>query len=256
MTYTLESVTKNAEALLNSFQQTIEAVPYHRKGIFFSEMLFVYAATHDTSCRQIVESGRANGQSTFLLGKLFPHKHIVSIEYDAESPDAERAKERLKGMTNVFQLFGDSHVLLPALVLPGDVVIIDGPKGFGAVDLALHLLAQDKAQAVFIHDSYKGKGHRAFLDQYVPGVFYSDDFDFVKRFSHIDKPCWEITEDATRSIPFDRKIERSSTQSYGPTFACLPKINDVNYKKILYQKDRFRFLYRLNLSIKKRLKQS
>ncbi len=187
------------------------------RGVYPSEALFVYATIGDHRPPQILESGRALGRSTELLGHCYPDIPVVSFEFAADHPDATAAVERLWDMTNVSCLFGDSRVLLPALARPGDVIVIDGPKGLRALKLALALLAEGAPHSVFIHDCDKGSLIRRHLDRHVPHAFFSDDPRFVARYCHLDgflgpEVLAQWSDPATQ--PTDR--------SYGGTFACVP----------------------------------
>jgi len=88
---------------------------------------------------------------------MFPSLPIISIEYDARSPDVPTAAARLAGFSNLDLRFGDATRLLPGLVQPGDIVLIDGPKGFRGLRLALSLLASGKPALMTVlknHDQW------------------------------------------------------------------------------------------------------
>ncbi len=149
-------------------------------------MFFFYASVAHLEPGRILESGRARAQSTLVLSLLFPEASIVSIESDVASPDVEIAAERLKGRSNVECRFGDSRLLLPQLLQPGDVILIDGPKDFRALKLALRLLRTGKPRAVFVHDLWLGLPARRFADRWIRGVFFSDNPEWVRRYSYLD----------------------------------------------------------------------
>lgn len=248
------AVLARAAQAEQDFAEQIKGVPYEEKGVFFSEMLFVLAAAGRGYKGLVLESGRARGQSTFVLGTVFPQAKIVSIEFDSHSPDVPIAAERLKPFDNVELLFGDSRKLLFDRLEPGAVVVIDGPKGFRALRLSLQLLRTGKVKVVFIHDVYKGIPTRAFLDRYVPSTIYSDQTDFVERFKHLDACCWDgFGKDAVMEW-HPPTLNDSDPRSYGPTFACLPYDPAVSYTRLLWQAHLANFLTRVIKSINKRLK--
>ena len=209
-----------AQEIAKEFEGQMDGVPYEAKGVLFSETLFVRAAVGARVPRQVLESGRARGQSTHTLALCFPDSHIASVEYRADSPDVAVAEKRLSGLPNVYLLYGDAREIIRPLLLNGDAVLIDGPKGFRALALAFDLLGTGRPLMVFVHDCHQNTPARRFLERYVPGAFYSDDPEFVKRYSYLDENCTNVSEEdeAYRWSPYDSRTHGS----YGPTFACIP----------------------------------
>lgn len=210
-------------------------------------MLFVYAILRRLQPKRIVESGRARGQSTHLLAACFPAIPIISIEFDAGSPDVPVAAERLRPFANVELLFGDATVLLPRMLRPGDAVMIDGPKGFRALRLALHLLSLgDRAPvATFIHDSGHGSVERAFLSQTLADTLYSDEAQFVRQFAHLDQAC-----DALDPGLLHRNAPPGT--SYGPTFACVLPDGGTHYRSLRLRLAVRGFMHRMQRALLKR----
>jgi predicted O-methyltransferase YrrM len=175
-------------------------------GIWESEMFLFYATVYPLSPKQVLESGRARGKSTLILARCFPAARIVSVELNSQAPNAAAAEAKLKPFANVELLYGDSReVMLPRLQ-NGDAVLIDGPKGFRALKLALQLLRSRKPCVVFIHDCPPGSPVRDFLVRHWPGVFFGDDLLF-RRFQILDEGR--------------DPLEPSRKRGYG-IFACLP----------------------------------
>ena len=131
------SINIAAADMLSAFQRRVASIPYERKGILYSEMFFLYLCAQAAKPNRVVESGRARGQSTLLLSTIFSDLPIVSIESDPHSPDVPVAQERLRGRSNVSLRSGDMTRILPAEVRQGNAVLIDGPKGFRGLRLAL-----------------------------------------------------------------------------------------------------------------------
>jgi predicted O-methyltransferase YrrM len=205
------SVLERADRLLPRFQEAIADVPPEAGfgGIWESEMFLFYAAVSPYAPRQILESGRARGKSTLMLARCFPDAQIISVEMDAGSPAAAVAEAKLKDCRNVELLYGDSRKILTRRLESRDAVLIDGPKGFRAVKLALQMVRTGKPCAVFIHDFPTGSPWRRFVERHWPAAFFGDDPSF-ERFRVIDQGR-DPREPA--HVPVRRR--------YG-TFACLP----------------------------------
>ena len=114
-----------------------------------------------------------------MLARCFPHARIVSVEVDRDPAHAAIAEAKLKPYANVELFYGDSREILPRRLQAGDAVLIDGPKEFRALKLALRLLRTGKPCAVFIHDFHKGQPARKFVEHHCSGAFFSDDPTFA-----------------------------------------------------------------------------
>lgn len=172
-----------------------------RRGVKDSEALFVVAVGAMTPGSQIVESGRYLGRSTYLYGRAWPERRVVSIERDRNFEGADEALSLVRDLPNVSPLFADARAVLPELTLPGDLVVIDGPKDFRALRLAHRVLRKTKPAAICIHDVNAGTPIRAFMERHLPWAFYSDD------------PSWmELAGPLDRGRDFNK----------GGTYACIP----------------------------------
>jgi hypothetical protein len=101
-------------------------------------------------------------------------------------------------------------------VRKGDVVLIDGPKGFRGLRLALRLLATGRVTQVFIHDCALGTEERSFLDAHLRGPLYSDSIQFARIARGLDAVCWA-------DIPPDRRFDgERPPRAYGYGLACIP----------------------------------
>lgn len=138
-------------------------------------MFLFFAAVKWCAPSQILESGRARGKSTLILARCFPDARIVSVELDRGTENAIAAENKLRGLPNVELLYGDSRTILPERLQPGDAVLIDGPKDFRAVELALEILRTGKPCAVFVHDFPPGAPWRRFVERHFPDAFFGDD---------------------------------------------------------------------------------
>jgi predicted O-methyltransferase YrrM len=209
----------DAPRCLPEFLERTRGLAHAAKGIRRSEMFFLYALAVPLRPRRILESGRARAQSTLVLSLLFPAATVVSVESNPDSADAEVAAERLRDQKNVECLFGDSRVLLPQLVEPNDLVLIDGPKDFRAVRLALQLLKTGKPSAIFVHDLWLGSPARAIVDQ-LDLALLSDHSAWVRSYARLDR--------AADAPP----APKNGRQAYGPTFGCFPR-RQANYRALL-----------------------
>lgn len=243
---TLDSILAEATTREGDFARTVADIPYERKGVLYSEMLFLQAALGASPPARIVESGRARGQSTHLLAACFPRSEIHSVERDPDSPDVPVAAARLASYKNVRLLFGDSMRMIPELVQPGDAVLIDGPKGYRALRLAFDVLARCRPAAVFIHDCGLGSQERNFLDRHVPGTLYSDARPFVERHASLDAPCVALDPDVA-------SVQREAGRSYGPTVACLPYDAQMDYAALRRRAEVAGLFDRLGSAVRRRL---
>ncbi len=217
MTHTINQTLGNAKELVDQFDHLTNGTKDAFRGVQISEVFFIYATLGKNIPQQIVESGRALGQSTYLLGKIYPNTPILSVERDPHHQDAPVAVERLKECPNVSCLFGDSRILLPEMTLKGDVIVIDGPKELRALKLALEILEKKQAAFIFIHDCYKGSLIRKFMEKHIPQAFYSDHPEFVANYAKLDRH-----QPAEFLEKWSDKNNFPTEQSYAGTFGCIP----------------------------------
>src|SRR5882762_8402053 len=201
------AVAESADALLPEYRRIIASIPPEAGfgGIWESEMFLFYAAIKPFAPKQILESGRARGKSTLILARCFPESRIISVEYDRQSENAAAAEAKLKSCANVELLYGDSRAILPERLQTGDAVLIDGPKDFRALKLALDLLRTGKPCAVFVHDFPPNSAQRKFVERNFPNAFLGDD-PLFQRFQSLDN---------------ERDPRPNPQRRYG-VFACLP----------------------------------
>ncbi len=220
------AVAKRAIALLPDYQRIIADIPPEAGfgGIWESEMFLFYAAVKPFAPKQILESGRARGKSTLILARCFSESRIVSVEYERQSENAPAAEAKLKNESNVELLYGDSRVILPERLQSGDAVLIDGPKDFRALKLAVDLLGTEKPCAVFVHDFPPNSPQRKFAARNFPNAFFGDDLLF-ERFQSLDSERdprvfgGEATAQTTPKLTIGGPA--ASSRRYG-IFACLP----------------------------------
>ncbi len=201
------AVLARAQHLLPEYRAAIANIPPEAGfgGIWESEMLLFYAAAQPFAPKQILESGRARGKSTLILARCFPDARIISVEFDRQSENAAAAEAKLKPYPNVDLLYGDSRIILPRRLQHDDAVLIDGPKEFRALALALDLLRTGKPCVVFVHDFPPDAPWRTFVERHWRNVFFGDD-PLFERFQTLDE---------------ERDPRETPNRSYG-IFACLP----------------------------------
>jgi hypothetical protein len=182
------AVAERADALLPKFREIISDIEPEAGfgGIWESEMFLFFAAVQPYGARQILESGRARGKSTLILARCFPEARIISVEFERDTENAAAAEEKLRQCENVELLYGDSRQILPDRLQHGDAVLIDGPKDFRGVELALELLRTGKPCAVFVHDFPPGSPWRRFVEKQWTDAFFGDDPIF-DRFRVLDQ---------------------------------------------------------------------
>jgi hypothetical protein len=222
----LANALLEAGARRDEFRRLIADIPYERKGILNSEMYFLWLCAGTVKPKRVLESGRARGQSTLILARCFPDAEIISVEYGRNSPDVPVAEARLKGEANVRLLFGDATQLLPQMAEPGDIALIDGPKGFRGVRFALDLLAGGEVPLVFVHDAGPGTGERRFFERALPAARYSDEPPVAAATHLLDD------EDAADIPPTHRYAARQGNPGYGYGLACLPYQAATSYRML------------------------
>jgi hypothetical protein len=223
MPETLSDVLLQAAPRREEFGRLIAGIPYERKGILNSEMYFLWLCAQTVQPKRVLESGRARGQSTLILARCFPDAEIISVEYDRNSPDVPVAEARLRGEANVKLLFGDATRLLRDLAQPGDIALIDGPKGFRGVRFALDLLAGGRVSQVFVHDTGPDSAERKFFERALPAARYSDEPRIAAE-THV------LDDEAAVDIPAAyRYAARCGGTGYGYGLTCVPHQSGAGY---------------------------
>jgi predicted O-methyltransferase YrrM len=223
-----EEIIAICAAERDALARRLARVRHDIKGVLNSEMLLFCALSRHLGVGTVIESGRARGNSTQVLAEYFAGPggaSVCSVEYFKYTEDSLIALRRLGGRyPNLRLLFGDAFVLLPRLCARARpcAVLIDGPKGKYALQLAARLLRDGAVRAAFIHDSHLDTEIRPVMERLYPRTFSSDHGDFVAAFSSLDGPCWEVYRnwDGYRDWgPWVRGSRRM--RSYGPTLTAI-----------------------------------
>lgn len=220
-----QTIAERAKSLLPDVLRIAGLAGYRPAGVPHSEILFMLSCLAGTENTRIIETGRGRGQSTLMLSHALEQRSIISIEHSRDSPNEAEAKQRLAKRSNVVLLYGDARKLLPQLVEPGDVVLIDGPKAFRAIRLALRLLASGKVQHVFVHDVTTETPERRFVARHFPEARFSDWTGFADVAIEADA--------GTDAIPPSRRNEAGATFGYGYAMTYLPRVASRNYRWLL-----------------------
>jgi hypothetical protein len=205
----------------HDFSLAVNKINYERKGILYSEMFFLYISSLKIQPKRIIESGRARGQSTLILSIIFPKCEIISIEHDQNSEDVKIAAQRLKKQKNIRLLFGDAEKLLPEILKNGtsDIVLIDGPKEYKAIRLALDILKFENVKKVFIHDMLYGSPERNFLEKNIQSISCSDLPIIAKHTHNLDKNKRNL----------DKNIYFNNLKNYGYSLLCIHNLKNRSF---------------------------
>jgi hypothetical protein len=213
----IQDLLKSAKEHISDFENATNDWKIMPRGILRSEAFFVRAVVGNTpEANQLLESGRAQGQSTYLFSQAFPRLQIVSVEQKHSHKDAGIALQRLAPIASVSCLFGDSRKILPEIVRSGDVVVIDGPKDLMALELGLKVMRKNKPSFVFIHDAYRGSELRKYLERKLPWAIYSDEPEFLSHYCFLD-----VGIEPEKIKKWSDLETQPPNENYGGTFACL-----------------------------------
>lgn len=180
-----------------SQEQVFESLarePYAPRGILNSEMAVVLHTAKRLGIEVFIESGRAQGQSTYILAKYLPDVVVHSIEMRL-TPDEQIARLRLNGFANVNLHIGDGAQLIPQLVSDHAdkriAILLDGPKGEKAVSIMEQCFRNPAVKVGFIHDMRKldhggPSPHRACAIARLPNAKFTDDPALVAGSSWMD----------------------------------------------------------------------
>lgn len=166
--------------------------PYEHRGIIHSELALILHTVTRLGISRIIESGRARGQSTYILGKYLPDVTIHSIEMRG-GEDSERGRARVSHLGNVILHEGDGSLLVPELasVPQPTAILLDGPKGAAAVSILKWCFEFRHVLVGFIHDMRRldhggPSPHRADAIARLPRHKFSDDPALVAGSSWMD----------------------------------------------------------------------
>lgn len=216
-----EEIIELCEKNKSHFRRIIEDIPYESKGIFNSEMLLFVTLAKYFNIAEIWESGRARGQSTKIIAEYFRNSNInlYSIESESGTEDDLIALKRLQN-NNIELFYGNSVQILPQRISAekDTIVLIDGPKGTTAIQLAEILLKHKNIKAVFLHDYHKDSPLREVVEKTFKQSFFTDNEQYVEKFKDLDAICWEEHSKIGR-LPYARNGKQM--KSYSSTLCVI-----------------------------------
>lgn len=174
--------------------QAIAAEPYEPRGILHSEMALIIHTCRRMGVEVVIESGRARGQSTYMLAKYLPRAMIHSVEL-RDHPDELIALNRLVSFENTVLHAGDGTGVVPSLVARDEhvatAILLDGPKGAAAVAILAECFQYPHVRVGFIHDMRRldhggPSPHRAAAIAALPRHAFTDDPRIVAAASWMD----------------------------------------------------------------------
>jgi len=172
-----------------------------------------------------VESGRYRGYSTQILAEYLSESgtSVTSIDLERGTEADKAARNRLSGYDNLDLRYGDSRDILSDEIEGSAAVLIDGPKGDVAIELALDCLKREETALVAVHDLSMDRFYRDISELLFTRTFFSDNDDFVAAFRHLDDPCWDCDD-----IPWQEPYTHSNetVESYGPTLGLFFGVED------------------------------
>lgn len=220
-----------------------DEIPYEERGILHSEMLAVISMIKELGIEVVIESGRARGQSTAMLGEAFEKEGlpIYSIEWLRDDA-AEFAEKNLAKYTNINLLYGDANVVLPELLEKFKdkkvAFLCDGPKGRDAYLLFARVIEDYPNLVVgFFHDCRKSSPamvnpSRDQIYSFFDRTFFTDDLEYIESFGEVDENCEAKLEEVNVHSwrPYLKGF--SPIGSYGPTIgAVFPTHRDTLREK-------------------------
>lgn len=198
--------------------EAIAAEPYEHRGIIHSEMALIIGTVRRLGVEVVIESGRARGQSTYMLSKYLPHVLIHSVEM-RNDPDARYGIARCADLPNVALHHGNGADIVPELVAANapqrTAVLCDGPKGAAAVSILERCFDHSHVVVGFIHDMRKldhggPSPHRAAAVERLPYHMFSDDPRIVAGLFWMDA-------NVVRGGQIVGPLHEAEFGSYGPT---------------------------------------
>lgn len=179
--YVIQAVRRHSADVLPA----LVSVAPQPSGILPSEMLCFASLCREQSISCVVESGRKHGYSTEAIATCLPECRIVSIE---QSPISESDK-RLAAFANLTLLCGSGQQIAPGMVDGRTALLLDGPKGFGE----LEVIEQVRSKIAFaaVHDLCFGNEARNDLGQRGEQVWYTDADDITNEYGHLDEFWWK-----------------------------------------------------------------
>lgn len=195
--------------------------PYQLHGVLPSELLFAFAVFRALGLERILEAGRMYGYSTEVMAH-FGAREFVSVELREGTDAAQIAEDALSGLP-VELVYGDAREVIPPLLGPDAMVVIDGPKGEDMAEMAVRCI-EAGAGAVLCHDAAPEKPSGQALRKAGLSLTGSSDPAWVQRFRYLDTPTWDLyAEKRGRGHTEPYLYRRRKMKDYGPTLAIVTR---------------------------------
>jgi hypothetical protein len=214
----------------------ITDLQYEDRGIYNSELVLICSLLKMCEIKNVLESGRARGHSTYVLSEYFSkqvNSKIVSVDYERNS-DTDYSEQRLSAYTNTILKYGHANVLFKEIIrteIPENLnyaVLLDGPKSLNAIYLAARMIRSKHCPSIiFIHDMRRYEGgvkpsfHRFLCQTIFDRAFFSDDFGISTEVIAADQSVFTQRGGSPHKAyqPYVKNF--LPTGSYGPTLAII-----------------------------------
>ena len=184
---------------ISKFKKIVNDIPYHDKGIWYTEAFLFCSICDLLNVDAIIESGVANGQSTEIFANYF-NFNISAIDNDNYNI-FQKTNTRLEKYNNLNLIKGNSFDIIPDIIQQNNNlkfgVFIDGPKAQGAAGLRQKLLVNKNILCFGFHDYYgSNKNAIGIFDN----SFITHELDFINEFRYLDNKVLETEPEQSKYI--------------------------------------------------------
>ena len=206
-----------------------------QSAMFPSELVFLLAFCQHRRIKRIFESGRYEGYSTERLGAYAEREgaDVYSVDLESRPEIAQRGRERLSKYPSVHLTKGDTYQVLGRLMqshagVPA-ALVVDGPKGFGAMSVLFAAAAFPWIRVIAMHnlDAEEHPENAAFFTHAAGRPRYYEDYPANPDGAFARLRASEIEQ---LSPKVQRPLSRSSL--------AVMKLDDAAREKLLWTMDR------------------
>jgi hypothetical protein len=208
---------------------------WSQSAMFPSELVFLLAFCQHAGIKRIFESGRYEGYSTERLGAYGEQEgaDVYSVDLESRPDIAQRGRERLARYPSVHLTKGDTYQVLGSIMQShSDVpaaLVVDGPKGFGAMSVLFAAAAFPWIRVVAMHnlDAVQHPENAAFFTRAAGRPRYYEDYPANPDGAFARLRASEIEH---LSPKVQRPLDRSSL--------AVMRLDDASRQKLLWTMDR------------------